>query len=367
MKHKTHKLMIAGGGTGGHVLAGVAVADSWKQKFSTPYQYKILFVGAEGGIEEKLVPRAGYDLKCLRLGPLKSVSWGTRLRTLILIPFSLGQSAVWLLRFRPSAVLGVGGYASGPLVLMARLLGWTWGARVAVLEQNAVPGFTNRVLGFFVHEVYAAFPGVEAHFSKKVIVTGNPVRDALKPMQPAPEGPFGVFIFGGSQGALGMNTLILEALEHAPDLKGRLSIVHQTGERDYERMKAAHEKLGFTVRIEKFIYDMPTEYANASLIICRSGSSTLAEIAAVGRAAILVPLPTAADNHQEKNAQIFANRGAAVLVNQKTAKGEDLAAILRDFVENSGKIREMEKAVLQLYKPSAAQEIVAYLTNEETR
>lgn len=354
--------MVAGGGTGGHVLAGVAVADAWKQRF--PQHPKILFVGAEGGIEGKLVPRAGYELKCLKLGALKSVSLTRRLRTLALIPWALIQSTVWLCRFRPSAILGVGGYASGPLVLMARMVGWAWGARVAILEQNAVPGFTNRVLGYFVHEVYAAFPGVESQFSKKVWVTGNPVRDVMKPMAPASPNPFCVFIFGGSQGALGMNTLVLEALESVPELKGRLSIVHQTGERDYERVKAAHEKIGSTARVEKFIYDMPSEYARASLIICRAGSSTLAEIAAVGRAAVLVPLPTAADNHQEKNAQTFVSHGAALMVSQKKAKGEDLATILREFVENPGKVREMEKAVLQLYKPKAAQEIVAHLTDE---
>lgn len=352
-------LIVAGGGTGGHVLAGVAIADAWKAQFGE----EPVFVGAQGGIEERLVPRAGYSLELLQLGSLKRVSMKRRLKTLAQLPLSLLRSMAILISRRPRAVIGVGGYASGPLVLMARLIGWMWGARVAILEQNAVPGFTNRILGRFAHSVMSAFPGVEGQFpGGKVQVTGNPVREAMRPMPSATRDPFTIFIFGGSQGALGINSLVLDALPFLEDLKPRLRFIHQTGEKDYDRVVEGHRKAGSQAQVEKFIYDMPTAYAAASLLVCRAGSSTLAEVAAVGRASVLVPFPYAADNHQEKNARIFVDGGAARLLVQFQSKGEDLAKIIREMVENPSRIDAMEKAVQNFYRPDSARDIVRTLT-----
>lgn len=354
----TSTLIVAGGGTGGHVLAGVAVADAWRE--TSGEKANVLFVGARGGIEEKLVPRAGYPLSLLRLGSLNRVSWLTRLKTLFLLPFSLFKSLGILLSARPSAVLGVGGYASGPVVLMARLLSFfrLMQIRTSILEQNSVPGLTNRILGRVVQCVFCAFPGMELKFKKdKVVLTGNPIRSAIRPLCSAPRDPFTVFIFGGSQGALGINTLVIEALPLFTDLQDHLRFIHQTGEKDFDRVFEAYQKAGMNARVEKFIYDMPAAYAEASLVICRAGSSTLSEIAAVGRAAVLVPFPFASDDHQEKNARVFVDAGAAFLLVQKTSNGLDLARIVRKVFKDHSIIDQMENAVSTFYRPDAAKSI----------
>lgn len=357
--------MIAGGGTGGHVLAGVAVADTWKAKFGDGC--RIIFVGAEGGIEEKLVPRAGYPLRLLKLGSLNRVSLKRKIKTMFQLPLSLAKSWLMLWRENPQAVLGVGGYASGPLVLMARAMAAIrGGTRTAILEQNSVPGFTNRMLGRWVHKVFCAFPGMEKQFpskqrSQSLITTGNPIRLTMKPMPSAKRDPFTIFIFGGSQGAAGINSLVLDSLPFLEDLKPKLRFIHQTGEKDYDRVLNGHKKAGTQARVEKFIHDMPACYADASLLVCRAGSSTLSEVAAVGRASVLVPFPFASDNHQEKNAQIYADAGAAYLMVQSRAKGQDLAELVRDLIRNPAKIERVEAAVRGFYRPDAAQDIVQAL------
>jgi UDP-N-acetylglucosamine--N-acetylmuramyl-(pentapeptide) pyrophosphoryl-undecaprenol N-acetylglucosamine transferase len=357
-------IIIAGGGTGGHVLAGVAVADSWKKAFGE--DARILFVGARGGIEEKLVPRAGYQLELLELGSLNRVSLTRKIKTMIQLPLSLLKSARIILRQKPAAVLGVGGYASGPLVLMARMLGFFGlsSARTAILEQNSVPGLTNRILGRTVHQVFSAFPGMDRHFTAgKLSVTGNPVREEVVNAwgkSPLNKETFTVFIFGGSQGALGINTLVLNALPLLKERWSRLRFVHQTGEKDFDRVKEGYaplQALGVEVRVEKFIYDMPEVYSQASLVICRAGSSTLSEIAAVGKASVLVPFPFAADNHQEHNARVFTDAGAAFLLVQAQAKGDDLVRIITDLMDHPEKRTDVEKKARSFFKPDSAGEI----------
>ena len=362
MKARPHTLIVTGGGTGGHVLAGIAIADAWKAKFTADKDVRIIFVGARGGIEEKLVPRAGYPLQLLSLGSLKGVSISKRLKTMVQLPLCILKSVSILLKEKPAAVVGVGGYASGPVVMMAKIMGGLWGAHVSILEQNAVPGFTNRVLSRFSDEVLCAFPGIEKQFSgKKIRVTGNPVRETMRPMTSAAREPFTIFIFGGSQGAKGVNTLVLDALPFLTDLKPRLKFIHQTGEADYSRVFEGHQKAGTQARVEKFIYEMPDAYREASLLICRAGSSTLAETAAVGRASVLIPFPFASDNHQEKNAQLFVDAGAARLLPQFKSNGEDLARIIRELVLSPASLTDMEKAVSTFYRPRAAQDVVESL------
>jgi UDP-N-acetylglucosamine--N-acetylmuramyl-(pentapeptide) pyrophosphoryl-undecaprenol N-acetylglucosamine transferase len=357
-------IIIAGGGTGGHVLAGVAVADAWKKAFGD--EAEILFVGARGGIEEKLVPRAGYKLETLDLGSLNRVSLGRKLKTLVQLPLSLLKSARIILQQKPAAVLGVGGYSSGPLVLMARVLGFFGlsSARTAILEQNSVPGLTNRILGKTVHQVFSAFPGMDRHFAHgKLSLTGNPVREAVVNAwtgRSASAEPFTVFIFGGSQGALGINSLVLSALPLLKNRWDKLKFVHQTGEKDFERVKKGYEPLeesGVQVRVEKFIYDMPEVYSQASLIIFRAGSSTLSEIAAVGKASVLVPFPYASDNHQEHNARVFTDAGAGFLLIQSQARGEDLAMIIQNLMDHPEKRAEIEQKARSFFKADSAGEI----------
>ncbi len=356
------KLLVTGGGTGGHIFAGVAIADQWRKSY--PHS-RVLFVGAAGGIEEILVPKAGYPLEVLRLGSLKGVSAGKRLRTLIQLPLALLSAARILIRERPEAVIGVGGYASGPVVLIARLIGWSWGVHTAILEQNAVPGFTNRILARFCHAVFCAFPGIEREFPiQKTIVTGNPVRNTMNSFPSASRDPFTVFIFGGSQGAVGINTLVLDSFEYLREFLPKLRFIHQTGERDFERVKKGYETAGVSGRIEKFIHDMPECYRAASLIICRAGSSTLAELTVVRRAAVLVPFPYASDNHQEKNARLFVDKGAAEILVQGKATGKDLAGKISEYFLDSTKVSAMEIGIGGFYCGNSPERIVTLLARD---
>lgn len=353
---KKPSLVIAGGGTGGHVLAGIAVADAWRARFGA--DAPVTFVGAQGGIEERLVPKAGYPLRLLKVGALNRVSLARRLKTFLQLPVSFLTSWRFLRESRPVAVLGVGGYASGPLVLVARL---ATGAQTAILEQNSVAGFTNRVLGRIVHWVFCAFPGTRAFGDRKVKTTGNPVRAQMVRMPAAPIEPFTIFIFGGSQGAQGINTLILDTVaELGADAKA-IRWIHQTGEKDYARVHEGYKKMGVEARVEKFIDDMASCYRTASLVVCRSGSGTLSEVAAVGRAAVLVPFPLASDNHQEHNARVFSDRGAAILMRQAETKGPDLARLVRELRADPSRVRAMETKMAEMFRPGSAQNLVAAL------
>ncbi|MFZ9594498.1 MAG: undecaprenyldiphospho-muramoylpentapeptide beta-N-acetylglucosaminyltransferase [Bdellovibrionia bacterium] len=356
------KLLGAGGGTGGHVLAGGAIAEGWAQKAQS--SSSVLFVGARGGIEERLVPKTPFALRLLRVGSLNRVKVTRQLKTLFEIPWAMVVSLQILFQFRPHAVLGVGGYSSGPLVLMAALLKklGLLNCQVAILEQNSVVGLTNRLLGRVVDSVFTAFPGMEPQFlGKKVIFTGNPIRSSMKQLPSAPRDPFTIFVFGGSQGARGVNRLVLEALPELKQVKRSIRFIHQSGQADFEEVLKAHQAAGMDSCVEKFIEDMPSAYAQASLLVCRSGASTLAEIAAVGRAAILVPLPTAADDHQSKNACAYVQAGAAQLMDQRVGSGASLAQLIQDLMTRPDQIAAMERRVLEFYRPHAARDIVEHL------
>ena len=355
------KLIVGGGGTGGHIYAGVAILQEFKRQYPAG---EVLFVGATGGLEGKLVPREGFPLQTLSLGSLKGVSLRQRLKTAIKIPLALIRSARILLQFRPIAVIGVGGYASGPIVLMARLLRPILHARTAILEQNAVSGLTNRVLAKFVDLVFAAFPGIESQFpGKRVVLSGNPIRGNFTRAEPRPTGGRpSVFVFGGSQGAMGINTLILESLPLLADLN--IQWVHQTGERDFERTRMGYANAGVTdARVEKFIYGMQEAYANADLVVCRAGSSTLAELAAVERPSFLIPFPFAADNHQEKNARLFEKKGGARVYLQGKTTAVAFATDLRATLADRAALRTMGEALKPFHHPECVNLIVKTLLN----
>jgi UDP-N-acetylglucosamine--N-acetylmuramyl-(pentapeptide) pyrophosphoryl-undecaprenol N-acetylglucosamine transferase len=279
---RNKRLLIAGGGTGGHLLAGISVADIWAAKFGD--QGKILFVGSIGGIEEKLIPKTQYPLKLLSLGSLNRVSLRKKMKTFLQLPVALLKATRFLLSFRPGFILGVGGYSSGPVVLMGKVLK-TLGllqVQVTILEQNKYPGLTNRILGKLADEIFTAFEGMESYFpNKSIVFTGNPIRSSMTLMEPAARAPFTVFIFGGSQGARGVNNLVLEALPYLRVVQDQVRFIHQTGEADYERVLAGYQAefsepaQGLPhnkARVEKFIYDMPTAYRAASVVIFRGGA-----------------------------------------------------------------------------------------------
>jgi UDP-N-acetylglucosamine--N-acetylmuramyl-(pentapeptide) pyrophosphoryl-undecaprenol N-acetylglucosamine transferase len=352
------RLLVAGGGTGGHLFPGIAVADEAIRRGGS----EVLFVGTSRGIETRAVPAAGYALETLDVSGLKRMGlWGT-LRGLVRVPLALARSMAILRRFKPGVVLGVGGYASGPLVLAATLLGYP----TAIQEQNSVPGITNRVLGKLVRAVFIAFEDAARFFpARKIEHLGNPVRQkivaALERVGPAEAADkVRILVVGGSQGARAVSDLVTGAAALLSTANLDFSIVHQTGSTDLDRIQERYRTLGLAgrVQVKAFIEDMAAAYAEAELVVARAGALTLAELAIAGRPAILIPLPTAADDHQRKNAARFASVGAAQVLDQVTARSEDLAAAIVGLAKDGAKRADMGVAMRKLARPQAAQAIV---------
>ena len=395
------RLLIAGGGTGGHLYPGIAVAEEVVRRGG-----QVLFVGTSRGLEARAVPAAGYALELLEVSGLKRVGPMAVLRGLLRLPGAFLRSLSILRRFRPDVVLGVGGYASGPLVLAAAL----WRYPTAIQEQNSVPGITNRILSRLVRVVVVAFDEARGFFpAGKSETIGNPVRSKLVATLTAgagndePSASPSILVVGGSQGARAVNDLVLAAVEmlaknqplqvdglepgvsrsaplpagerpptstsagEGPLAPGRLAksgslpaIVHQTGPSDEDRCRERYRALGVAdrVNVRPFIDDMAAEYHRASLVVARAGALPLAELAIAGRPAILIPLPTAADDHQSKNAARFAQVGAALVLDQRTFTGAELAQLLRDLLADSARRQAMAEAMRSLARPKAAADIV---------
>ena len=360
------RVIIAGGGTGGHLYPGIAIAE----EITARPGGEVLFVGTARGLEAKLVPAAGYPLALLEVSGLKRIGWRGLVRGLVRLPKAFFASRAILRRFRPDLVFGVGGYASGPIVFAAALTGFP----TAILEQNSRPGFTNRLLGRMVRRVFVAFEASRAFFTAgKTMLTGNPVRrrffDGAPPSDSPGAGPAPdptprdvVLVVGGSQGARAVNELVA-AMAPLLAQRGALPrIVHQTGPSDFERTSAAYAALGDAVagavEVRPYIDDMPAALGQASLVIGRAGALTLAELAIVGRPAILIPLPTAADDHQTENARELAEAGAALVVRQgettPAALAEQVAGLLADRPRRAA----MARAMAGLGRPGAARAIV---------
>jgi UDP-N-acetylglucosamine--N-acetylmuramyl-(pentapeptide) pyrophosphoryl-undecaprenol N-acetylglucosamine transferase len=350
------RLLIAGGGTGGHLFPGMAVAEEVVRRGG-----QVMFVGTSRGLEARAVPAAGYPLELLEVSGLKRVGPVATLRSLLRLPKAFFRSLAILRRFRPDAVLGVGGYASGPMVLAAAL----WGYPSAIQEQNSVPGITNRILSRLVRVVMVAFEETRAFFpAHKIETTGNPVRQklvaALSDGAAGDPGEARILVVGGSQGAKGVNELVLAAVEILAKNGSLPAIVHQTGPSDLDRCTERYRTLGLADRVEvrPFIDDMATAYHQASVVVARAGALTLAELAIAGRPAILIPLPTAADDHQNKNAARFAQAGAAVVLDQRSGTGAQLAGLLGDLAGDAGRRATMAAAMKSLARPQAAEVVV---------
>lgn len=353
------RLLIAGGGTGGHLYPGIALADEAIRRGGS----EVLFVGTSRGIETRAVPAAGYALETLEVTGLKRMGLAGTVRGLLRVPLAILRSFSILRRFRPEVVVGVGGYASGPMVLAAALAGYA----TAIQEQNSVPGITNRILGKLVRRVFTAF-GEAARFfpARKIERLGNPVRKAIVAAlegvaaSSSSDGRLRILVVGGSQGARAVSELVMAAASMLASKGVDFSLVHQTGTTDFERIQAKYRELGLDGRVEvrAFIDNMAAAYGAADLIIGRAGALTLAELAIVGKPAILVPLPTAADDHQSKNAAHFGEVGAAIVLNQRTSSAEDLATAITTLAEDPGKQLAMGTAMRKLARPGAAEEIV---------
>jgi UDP-N-acetylglucosamine--N-acetylmuramyl-(pentapeptide) pyrophosphoryl-undecaprenol N-acetylglucosamine transferase len=346
------RIVIAGGGTGGHLFPGIAVARELTRRVPG---IVVSFAGTARGIERTVVPREGFELDLLRSAGLKGMSPASLARGLGLLPASAIDAWRIVSRRRPQLVIGVGGYSSGPVVLLAAL------RRIPtlLLEQNAVPGFTNRMLAPFVGAAAVTFEATLAYFGRRGFVSGNPVRPEF--FEPIPAGagaPPRVLIFGGSQGAHAINMAMVEAAPRLASHAGGLAITHQTGERDVDRVRDAYRRAGLEARVEPFLYAMDREMKAADLVICRAGATTLAELTAAGRPSVLVPLPTAADDHQRKNAQVLADAGAAELLEQAQMTGERLAAAIVGLAADGSRRAAMSAAARRLARPDAAKAIV---------
>jgi UDP-N-acetylglucosamine--N-acetylmuramyl-(pentapeptide) pyrophosphoryl-undecaprenol N-acetylglucosamine transferase len=350
------RVVIAGGGTGGHLYPGIAVA---REILARRPDATVTFAGTARGIEFRVVPREGFELDVLRSAGLKGRSGTAIVRGVGLLPLSAWDAWRILSRRRPHLVIGVGGYSSGPVVLMAAL------RRIPTLlaEQNAVPGLTNRLLARVVSAAAVTFDSTVAYFGRRGFVAGNPVRSEFfegDGGEEADEGTRGrakVLIFGGSQGAHAINVAMVAA---APRLAaaGGVDITHQTGERDVELVRRGYGDAGLDARVEPFLYAMDREMKQADVIVCRAGATTIAELTAAGRAAILIPLPTAADDHQKKNAEVLAREGAAELIEQKDLTGDALAGRVLALARDAGRRRAIGEAARRFARPDAAKVIV---------
>jgi UDP-N-acetylglucosamine--N-acetylmuramyl-(pentapeptide) pyrophosphoryl-undecaprenol N-acetylglucosamine transferase len=349
------RLLIAGGGTGGHVFPGLALAEEVVTRHPGN---DAVFVGTARGLEAQVVPAAGFPIELIVVKGLKGKGLAAALGNLLLLPRAFLASLAILRTWRPDVVVGVGGYASGPLVLAA----WTLRIPTAVQEQNAVAGLTNRLLGRLVKAAFTAFPETAACFPKgKAIQLGNPIRRQLLEnfMRPGDGDRLpGLLVFGGSQGAHSLNMRVVEMLPHLADLRGKLKIVHQTGRRDREAVEKGYRAVGFEAEVREFIDDMSAAYTAADLVVCRAGATTLAELTVCRKPAILIPFPAAADNHQVINATSLLRAGAAVVIEERHLTGELLAAEIRAILASPERREAMARAAGRLGSPAAASDII---------
>jgi UDP-N-acetylglucosamine--N-acetylmuramyl-(pentapeptide) pyrophosphoryl-undecaprenol N-acetylglucosamine transferase len=344
------RVILAGGGTGGHVIPALAIA----QELQTRYGAEVLFVGTARGLENRLVPAAGFHLQLVKVGALNRVSMATRLKTLFDLPRAVFAAAGILSDFHPDVVIGVGGYASGPAMLAAIFKH----IPTVAFEPNFVPGFANRVVARFVSAAAVHFERTGEHF-RNAVVTGVPVRPAFFqiPAKPFVSSFPTLLVFGGSQGARAINKAVPRAIPELTKRVPGMRVIHQTGERDYNDVQSAYAEVGIPAEVRKFIDDMPGFFARADLILCRSGASTVAEIAAAGKPAIFVPFPLAADDHQRRNAEALENAGAAVVLEETKLDEVWLVDTISALLEDPSRLASMGQAARAMAHPNAAKDI----------
>ena len=360
------RLVIAGGGTGGHLFPGVAIAEELRAREPDA---QITFVGTARGIEARVLPELGWPLELIDVSGLKTVGALGALRGLVRVPRALWQARRILRALRPDAVIGVGGYASGPVVLAAKLRG----IPTAICEQNSIPGLTNKLLGRVARAVFLSFDTSQRFFrASKIAMTGNPVRrELVQKLLAASEAPGAaragepvhVLVSGGSLGAIAVNELAATALCTLAKERA-LAIVHQTGEKDLDATKARYAAAGVDAECRAFIKDMATAYQQADLVIGRAGATTVAELAIAGRPAVFIPFPFAADNHQELNAREMADKGAALMFRQADLTADALADALRPLLADPQKRAAMGAVMKSLAKPGAAAAVVDWATSQ---
>lgn len=354
------RIMVAGGGTGGHLFPGLAVVEELRRRVP---DLEVRFVGTARGIEARILPKRGEMLDLLEVTPLKGQGLGARIKSFGRVLPAMRNASALMRAFDPDLVLGVGGYASGPVLLAASLAG----RPTAILEQNAHVGMTNRMLARFVDRAYLSFPQTASIFGeRKSRLTGNPVRhEFVRHARLALADPEGfesrartVLVLGGSQGARKLNEEVPRALAGARLASHGLQVVHQTGEAMRDQVESTYAGLGISARVVTFIDDMARAYSNAALVIARAGATTLAELCAIGRPSILIPFPFAADDHQAKNAEALQAQGAAICIREAELVAEELAVAVDELLENPTKRSAMARAAREHGRPDAAATIV---------
>ncbi|MDC0715719.1 undecaprenyldiphospho-muramoylpentapeptide beta-N-acetylglucosaminyltransferase [Nannocystis bainbridge] len=358
------RVVIAGGGTGGHLFPGIALAEEIRARGG-----EVHFVGTARGIEARAVPESGYALELIDVAGIKGRGLAGLVRGLLRLPRAWLQSLRLLRRLRPDVVVGVGGYASGPVVATASMLR----IPTAILEQNSIPGITNRILSRLVRKVFCTFPDVRGRFpAPKVVLAGNPIRRQILGQLVAagettaaaaaatPHGPR-LFVFGGSQGARAINDAVLAALPGLLERLPNLEIWHQTGKGDEARVRDGYAALGLgepRARVAAFLKDMAAPYAWCDLVLCRAGATSLSELTAVGKPAVLVPFPHATDNHQEWNARALVDAGGALLMRESEWTPEALTGALAGLLAAPERLYDMSNAMRTAARPEAARTIV---------
>ena len=345
------RVLIAAGGTGGHIYPGIAVAQEIMRRDSTS---EVRFVGTARGLETKLVPQAGFELSLIDSAGLKNVSVVARMKGIAILPKSLVSARRVIREFGPDVVVGAGGYVSGPVVLMASLMR----RPTLVMESNALPGWTNRVLARFVDRAAVSFEQALPYFRGKAVVTGNPVRRKFFEIPPKRREPgkLSLLIFGGSQGARAINEAMVAALPRLKELPVALRIKHQTGAADFEKVNVAYTAAGWSesAQVRSYIDNMMSDFAAADLVICRAGATTTAELIAAGKASIMIPFPYAADDHQRKNAEALQAAGAARMIVQQELSGERLVKEIKELAQAPEQLDRMEEASRELAHGDAA-------------
>lgn len=347
------KVFITGGGTGGHLFPGIAVAEVLRDQGC-----EVIFVCRGNDFERRALAHAGFPLKTVWIEGLKGRGLKNKLVTFFKLPVA-GLQSLWLmLRYRPKVVIGLGSYSAGPVIIAA----WMTRRPAALMEQNAVPGFTNRQCRHFASKIFLSF-GKSARFfdESKCVLSGNPVRASFFAGLKEParrHDKFTVLILGGSQGAHAVNELVAQSLQHLVE-KEHVRYIHQSGAYDVETLREAYARYGVEAEVEAFFDDVAPLYQAADFIICRAGATTIAELTALGKAAYFIPFPQAADNHQEKNAMVLVNAGAALMGRESELAGRDLAKVVNKMREPDSPLRAMEQAALALGRPDAARDVAS--------
>jgi len=348
------RCVIAGGGTGGHLFPGIAIAEAFAERAAGN---EVLFIGTERGIEMRVLAGGKFPLRTIQAMPLKGRSFPAKVKALRSIPVAVWEALSILREFKPQVVVGVGGYASGPALVAAFLLGLPR----AIHEQNMVPGMTNRILKWFSQRIFVSFEETKKYFPEpKTRVTGNPIRkeflSCLSHSRQRKE-KFTVLVFGGSAGAHRINEAMMEALSFIQGIKSVLRFIHQTGREDLEFVSRGYREKGIDAIVKPFFDDMVSQYEASDLVLCRAGASTIAELAACGKGSILIPYPFAAHQHQLINARRLVDLGACRMIQDKDLTGGSLAQAILHFHSHPEDLRTMEEAIRRVARPKAAQEI----------